>query len=416
MDKIFEKIFGDFTITNFIKWLKDLINFYRRPYQTVERISIQEPSHIFSQFLFYFIFSNSFYFLINKNDNELQSNFNLALDGILGQFSYLLFFIISSKIVTNKFNLKKNLIFLALILFSFTPVEIIIYGNFIRFENYVFLYIASIMLFMISIAVVFLWSFAIERNKKKAIFMILINLLFINSTQFLLYYVKIDPYSQPTTFINNDPIYEDYKNVIRYIYSKEKFPATYVYEIGKPLDLITPIKERKLRVSIGTINGIDNKTSAKYDTSEKYKQDISLNIKNLEAIDSIIVFRRNKKVLAKWHYHFQNIDNIIKEHSSEKYFKENFDSFRHILPGVYLREEVYSNLIVELINLEDYHNRILKNHSNCKNIAELAPLIINIPANLVDNIFTDYENKEQPLRYKFDELEDDDYRKYNTRK
>lgn len=272
------------------------------------------------------------------------------------------------------------------------------------------------MLFMISIAVVFLWSFAIERNKKKAIFMILINLLFINSTQFLLYYVKIDPYSQPTTFINNDPIYEDYKNVIRYIYSKEKFPATYVYEIGKPLDSITPIKERKLRVSIGTINGIDNKTSAKYDTSEKYKQDISLNIKNLEAIDSIIVFRRNKKVLAKWHYHFQNIDNIIKEHSSEKYFKENFDSFRHILPGVYLREEVYSNLIVELINLEDYHNRILKNHSNCKNIAELAPLIINIPANLVDNIFTDYENKEQPLRYKFDELEDDDYRKYNTRK
>lgn len=416
MDKIFEKIFGDFTITNFIKWLKDLINFYRRPYQTVERISIQEPSHIFSQFLFYFIFSNSFYFLMNKNDNELQSNFNLALDGILGQFSYLLFFTISSKIVTNKFNLKKNLIFLALILFSFTPVEIIIYGNFIRFENYVFLYIASILLFMISIAVVFLWSFAIERNKKKAIFMILINLLFINSTQFLLYYVKIDPYSQPTTFINNDPIYEDYKNVIRYIYSKEKFPATYVYEIGKPLDSITPIKERKLRVSIGTINGIDNKTSANYDTSEKYKQDISLNIKNLEAIDSIIVFRRNKKVLAKWHYHFQNIDSIIKEHSSEKYFKENFDSFRHILPGVYLREEVYSNLIVELINLEDYHNTILKNHSNCKNIAEFAPLIINIPANLVDNIFTDYENKEQPLRYKFDELEDDDYRKYNTRK
>lgn len=412
---MFEKLFGDFTVENFIKWLKDLVYFYRYPYSTVGRISTQNPSYIFSQFLFYFIFSNSFYFLANKSDDELQSNLNLALDGILGQFSILLLFIISSKIVTNKFNLKKSIIFLALVLFSFTPVEIIVYSNFIRFENYVFLYIASIILFVVTFFVVLFWSFAIELNKKKAVLMLLINLFFLNSSQFLLYNVKIDPYSTPSTFITSDPIYEDYKNVIKYIYSKEKIPGMYLYEIGSPLDSITPIERRKLRVSVGNINGIDSKISADYESSENYKRDISLNIKNLEAIDSAIVFRRNQRILAQWHNHFQNIESIIKEHSSDAYFKKNKHTFEHILPGAYQSKYVYSNLIVELINFEDYHNTVLKHHNNCRDIADLAPNIINIPATLVDNIFTDDDNEGSPLRYKFNELTDDDYKKYNTR-
>lgn len=415
MDKMFEKLFGDFTVENFIKWLKDLIYFYRYPYRTVERISNQNPSYIFSQFLFYFIFSNSFYFLANKSDNGLQSNLNLALDGILGQFSILLMFIISSKVVTNKFNLKKSIIFLALVLFSFTPVEIIVYSNFIRYENYVLLYLASIILFVVTLYVISFWSFSIERNKKKAVFMLLINLFLLNSTQFLLYNFKIDPYSQPTTFINNDPIYEDYKNVIKYIYSKEKIPTTYLYQVGKPLDSLTPIDKRKLQVSVGTIDGIESKSSVNYESSEKYKQDISLNIRNLEALDSAIVLRRNRKILTQWLNHFQAIDNIIKEHSTEEYFKKNRHTFEHILPGAYVSKQVYSNLIVEVINFEDYHSKIIKHHNNCKDIADLGPIIINIPATLVDHIFTDYNKKESPLHYKFDELTDDDYKKYNTR-
>ena len=173
---MFENLFGDFTVENFIKWLKDLIIFYRHPYNTIEKISNQSAGYIFSQFLFYFIFSNSFYFLANKGENELQSNLNLAIDGILAQFSILFLFIISSKIVTNKFNLKKSIIFLSFVLFSFTPVEIIVYSNFIRYENYVFLYIASILLFIISFVVILLWSFSIELNNKKAFIMLLFNL------------------------------------------------------------------------------------------------------------------------------------------------------------------------------------------------------------------------------------------------
>jgi hypothetical protein len=415
MDKMFEKLFGDFSVENFIKWLKDLINFYRSPYNTIEKISNQSASYIFSRFLFYFIFSNSFYFLANKSDNELQSNLNLALDGILGQFSILLSFIISSKIVTNKFNLKKSIIFLALVLFSFTPVQIIVYSNFIRFENYIFLYIARIILFVVTFFVVLSWSFAIVRNRTKAVLMLLINLLFLNAAQFLLYNVKIDPYSQPSTFNNNDPIYEDYKSVIKYIYSKEKIPTTYMYELGNPLDSITPITKRKLRVSVGTINGNDSKMSVDYETSEQYKHDISVNIQNLKSIDSAIVFRRNQRILVQWLNHFHNIENVINEHSTESYFKKNKNSFIHIFPGAYVSNEVYSKLIGDLINFEDYHNTVLKHHTNCKDIADLAPAIINIPATIIDHIFTDYSEKKQPLHYKFDELKDDDYRKYNTK-
>lgn len=415
MDKMFEKLFGDFTVENFIKWLKDLIYFYRHPYTTIEKISRQSAGYIFSRFLFYFIFSNSFYFLANKSENELQSNLNLAIDGILAQFSILLLFTISSKLVTNKFNLKKNIIFLSLVLFSFTPIEIIIYSNFLRYENYVFLYIASILLFIVSFIVILLWPFSIELNKKKAFLMLVVNLFFINAAQFLFYKVKIDPYSQPTSFVTNDPIYEDYKNVVKYIYSKEKIPATYLYELGNPLDSITPIEKRKLRVSVGTINGIDSKTSTNHETSEEYKHDIALSIKNLESLDSAIVFRRNQRILVQWLTHFYNVEKVINEHSTEDYFKKNKKSFIHVFPGAYVSSEVYSKLIGDVINFEDYHNTVLKHHTNCKDIVDLAPSIINIPATIVDHIFTDYSEKKQPLHYKFDELQDEEYRKYNTR-
>ncbi|MBL3548126.1 hypothetical protein [Chryseobacterium sp. KMC2] len=420
MDKIFEKLFGDFTIQNFIKWLKELLVFYRHPYITIEHISRHSSGNIFSQFLFYLLFSNSFYFLFSRNENGFPLNFNLALDGVLSQFPLLLSFTVSSKIVTKKFNISKIIIFLLLVLFSYTPLQIIVYSNFLRFENYVFSYISSILSFILSLGIVFLWSFAIEINKMKAIKMILINLIFINSSTFFLDYVKIDPYSQPMTFIGDDPIYKDYNQIIKHIYSKEKTPIAFVYEnIETNLDLIGLEKKKKLNVLIGTIDGKTNQFTTTYKSTQEYKESIAVNIENLQNLDSMIVFRRNKIILSKWYNQFNKINQIINEHSTTEYFKENVNTFEHILPNKYLQRIVYTDLIVDLVNLEDYHKNVLKNHTNCKNIVELAPYIINLPARFVDNfIVSNLKSdtlKKGPLRYNFENLDDEIYHRYNTK-
>ncbi|MFC6268303.1 hypothetical protein HNQ03_001496 [Chryseobacterium sp. 16F] len=58
MDKIFDKLFGDFTVENFGLWMKELFLFFWHPTDVVLNISNKKQSEIFSQMFFYIVLSN----------------------------------------------------------------------------------------------------------------------------------------------------------------------------------------------------------------------------------------------------------------------------------------------------------------------------------------------------------------------
>lgn len=418
MNNIFDKLFGDFTIANFGLWIKELFLFFRHPFNTVRNISIRKDSEIFSQIFFYLILSNSFYFLVSKSDSNFRDILPLALDGLLGLIPILIIFSISSFLVVRNFRFKKLIIFFTIITCAYVPSQIVIYSNFIRFENYTFLYFSSILHSLFLLFICFVWAFAIEIKIKKALLMIVINLVFINIFQFIFFYIKIDPYAMDQSFEETDPIYQDYKSILDNLYSKEKYPVLFVYNGGQLLSDAKTGKDSIVLSAVGTLDGKSDKVITSPIITKNYMNDININLYNLRRLDSAVHFRRNRLIADKWYNQFYSIKNIVEEKSTKKYFLENinrmeFDSLRN-----FTSKEIYTPNIVELKNLEDYHTKIIQHHNNCTDLYNLGNLIISIPAYSVDNLIdliNPSKAKEDKVRFNFETLEDDEYRKYHSK-
>ena len=415
MDKVFEKLFGEFTITNFIIWLKELFLFYKQPFAIINRISNKNSSDIFSQFLFYFIFSNSFYFLFIRKDNHLLQNFNLALDGLLSSFLSIILLALSSKIITGKNNLKKIVLSLLVIQFSCTPIRIIIYSNFIRFENYVFFYISNIFSSLILIGIACFWAFAIERNTKKAMKMILLNIVLLNTLQFFLFFIKVDPYAQETSIINRDPIYDDYRMIIENLYSKEKIPTATVYNNITAFDSLNKVSIYD-RVMVTTFDGKQYQSKTTFALTKQLKSDFKVNLNNLKALDTLITFQRNKIILKKWEDHFGLANQLMAEKVTYKYYFENIKKLEKVSENILVEREVSKTLILNLMNLEDYNNSILFHHKRCYQINMAGSKLIYIPAYLLDTFLDKFRTfPSGELKYNFDKDDlDEDYSKYST--
>ncbi|NRS92426.1 hypothetical protein [Frigoriflavimonas asaccharolytica] len=253
---------------------------------------------------------------------------------------------------------------------------------------------------------------------KKAFFMTALGLVLINIFQFLFFYVKIDPYSMDKSFENNDPIYQDYKSIIDNLYSKEKYPVLYIYKADEILSDTTANKNLNILSAIGTLDGKTDKIITSSHITQQYINDINLNLYNLKKIDSAAHFRRNRLIANKWYQQFYSIVSIIEEKSTKQYLLENIknmevDSLRNVTS-----KEIYTQNIIELKNLEDYHKKIIQHHNNCGEIYSLGNAIINIPAYALDNLLDVLKPpkiKKESVRFDFEPLEDESYKKFHSK-
>lgn len=392
----------NFNFNEISNWLNDYVLFLIKPRQVITKILQKSKEEVFGQFLFHFIiYTASFVFLsfgTTINDWIKPAIINLFLS-----IPLIILFFISTKIASREKYSKKIIVYVLSCLFVFVPIYIVIYATFLASENYTFRYLLDILSSISVLYIIFNLGFAIENNKIKALKITLINYLLLNFIFFCFERINRDPYSQTNviTSLNiEDPIYDEYKRLVKSIKNKEKLPtirmiAVYKDDIKTYFCLQDVVKEN---------------ISSSNDKEERiYLQAIASNLEHIKEYSITMKFRRNQTVSELWTEYF----NHIKEEA--EYKVESLDEIEKLKMKQLSTGETLASLEVKLysmstnvskmvtnqMSLKAYNNRIIKDHQDSTICSEISYIILLFFGKTADYIIGDVILKEgAPKPYK----------------
>ena len=398
----FLKNFKSEEITN---WINEYLLFLIEPRKIVSKILDKENEEKIRQFLFLFlIYTASFIFL--STGKTVTDWIKPAILSLFSTIPLIILFLVSTKIVDKKENyLDRIIVFVLGFQFVFNPLVIIVFTIFLNSENYTFKYLSDIIMAISSLNIVLIFGFAIEKKTKKALKITLVNYLIINIIFFGFQRMNVDPYSA-NGFLQNDPIYTEYSNLVKPLTPKEKIPV---------FRFITTFDE-KVTTYYGIQETIDDTTAtSSTEENELYERNINENIDHIEKTIPNLNFLRNKEIASGWLKYYKQI-----KKETEFKFKDTaqVNALKLKPLGVYKAKESiiktymtyvdFNKIIAIQIPLKWYHNSILENHKNSIIVSEVTNRIIFLVGYTLDYIVGDLILKEgdpKPFKVKFKELE-----------
>lgn len=367
----------NFNFSEISNWVNDYALFLLRPKHVINKILIKNKEEIFRQFLFHFlIYTASFIFL--SLGTTINDWIKPAIINLFFSIPLIILFLISARIVTKTNYSKEIIVYVLGFVFVSIPILIIIYATFLTSENYTFRYLIDILAGLLVLYITFNFGFAIEHDKVKALKITVVNYLLLNLIFFCFERINRDSYSQTKiieVFNNEDPIYDEYKELITPIKYKEKLPTNRMITVFKD-DIETHFLLQDV---------VKEKSSSSSNKEERiYLKAIHDNLKHIKVNSKIVKFKRNQIVSELWFRYFD----LIKDEAEYKIESLNEIKTLKLKPYptgktlTYLGVDVYMMEIdiLKIIDIQSqlklYNNSIIKNHQSSTIYSDIAEAIL----------------------------------------
>ncbi|WP_316778807.1 hypothetical protein [Pedobacter antarcticus] len=399
-----DELLKDFTKDNSLKWIKEMVSFFKKPRRFVIVTSSKPTSEIIPQYAFYFLIYTLSYLLLSIG-SEMAVAFKTALLSLIVTVIFIIVFSIIGLAVNRTNYFKKISIFIFSLVFFTNPVVLALFSRFLIVENYSYKLGACIIIGIVQLCCFVFYPFFIEVQKKRAWRLFASSFLILNLFWLLTSFFQFDDYEKKDELMVNDPIVSEYLNTYETLFNKDSIPTLRIFYVEDDMYKNTFLVQDVADTINHATGGIRDNTV--------YIKNLQSNIENLERSIRGAKYYRNKDIFIAWKSYFSQIlaectfPTLEPTEFQVLNSKGQIDTL--LLKGTY-------RLVMPVLNLKSITTsqaRLKISHNNLSDAFSRAEIPLFIADRtryflgyVLEGIYIDYfqNYKSKPYRAKFDRI------------
>jgi hypothetical protein len=385
-------VFKDFTKNNIINWLNDLVMFISSPRIFIKQITSREAEDLFSQYLFYFIIY-TFSYLLTTNATDFNSLVRPSILDLFFCIPLVSLFMVSCKIASGNTYAKQLIVFVGTLYLIYSPLNLFLFTLYVTQENYIFLFLQSILTFIFLTYLIYGFCFMIPVNVRNKFKTFLLNLLLIGVGYLLLEQAAFNLNKGNITIGDHDEISQEYERFIKGV--------AYSSYVPLPINMMNGKQITKTYYGLVSI-GVDSVFQMDPDSIRVFQRNTLNNITYIKSRLPSLKFYRNVECAQT----LLEFNSLINSSLSKEYFRNTITAydnqiFNNKVPGINLNKDLKLDpkFVIFYHDILSSNNTVIKLHTINEALVLAQNVSVFLSGYLLSGIFSRDSVVVQPEKF-----------------